>query len=109
MGRIMTRPKKLRDNRMDTEKDERVLPAPIAEVVKLQQEYLQAEDLAAVVKELLTPKRYSPPNCSMCAALRPKPELSYVSVYHTRQEDGYILRYCKCGFCNNTFKDSEKL
>jgi hypothetical protein len=54
--------------------------------------------------EPLTPKRYTPPNCSVCTALRARPADNFVSVYHTRRESGYVFRYCKCGFCGNTFK-----
>ena len=57
--------------------------------------------------ETLTPKRYTPPNCSSCIALRPKVDTSYVSVYHTKREGGFVVRYCKCGFCGNTFKAIE--
>lgn len=57
----------------------------------------------------IVPKRYSPPNCSACTALRPKPEDNYVDVHTTRREDGYIVRYCKCRYCNNSFKHSEKI
>jgi hypothetical protein len=53
-------------------------------------------------------RRYTPPNCSMCMANRP-PDTSYVFVYHTRTENGYIVRYCKCGNCPNTFKDAQKI
>lgn len=56
----------------------------------------------------LTPKRYTPPNCSSCIALRPNADTSYVSVYHTKREGGFVFRYCKCSFCGNTFKHSEK-
>jgi hypothetical protein len=78
---------------MEAEKDERV----------------EAVEVEAHHVVQLQPKRYTPPNCSMCTELRPKPDLSYVTVYHTRREDGYIFHYCKCSFCNNTFKHSEKL
>ena len=55
------------------------------------------------------PKRYSPPNCSQCTALRPTPESNYVNVYKTIHEAGCIVRYCKCGYCPNTFKDVQKV
>ena len=83
----MSKPKRLRDNRMEAEKDERV---------------------EAVEAHHVVPKRYVPPNCSICTELRPKPDLSYVTVYHTRREDGFVYRYCKCSFCNNTFKHAER-
>ena len=54
-------------------------------------------------------KKYIPPDCSVCVALRPDPEASYVYVYHTERQGANICRYCKCGFCNNTFKDVEHL
>ena len=56
----------------------------------------------------LTAKRFTPPNCSLCTELRPDPNKSYVTVYHTRREGGFVIRYCKCGFCGNTFKAPEE-
>ena len=56
-------------------------------------------------------KRYTPPNCSRCTQTRADagyaPNVSFVIVTHTFRQTGYIFRYCKCKFCNNTFKDSE--
>jgi len=53
------------------------------------------------------PRRYTPPCCSICTGLRPA-GTDYVSVYTTRNEGEYFIRYCRCGFCNNTFKDIQK-
>lgn len=101
----MTKPKKLRDSRIESEADERLIVPETPVVVET---LAEVEGETTIIAEIATPKRYVPPNCSCCTALRPKPDISYVSVYHTRREDGYILHYCKCGFCNNTFKHSEK-
>jgi len=40
--------------------------------------------------------------CSVCAALR-EPDTNFTRVYATRDS----VRYCKCTFCNNTWKDSD--
>lgn len=56
----------------------------------------------------LTAKRFVPPNCSLCTELRPDTTKSYVTVYHTKREHGFVIRYCKCGFCGNTFKAPEE-
>ena len=43
---------------------------------------------------------YVAPPCSACSAMRPEGENhSRVMSTHGR------IRYCKCGFCGNTFKD----
>lgn len=44
------------------------------------------------------------PDCSVCVDLRPKPIESYVRVYATVKGSIGVTRYCKCGFCGNTFK-----
>lgn len=54
------------------------------------------------------PKRYSPPKCSACTALR-KSDENYTEVYRTVREKEYTVRYCKCRFCRNTFKDLERV
>jgi hypothetical protein len=46
------------------------------------------------------------PDCSACTALRKGPE-SYTRVYATVRGNVGITRYCKCGFCGNTFKSVE--
>ena len=56
----------------------------------------------------LTAKRFTPPNCSACTELRPDPHKSFVFVYHTKRERGFVIRYCKCEFCGNTFKAPEE-
>lgn len=59
--------------------------------------------------EVPKPKRYSPPPCSSCTALR-EPNTNYT---HVRDKpiirDGYLVRYLKCKWCNNTWKDVQKL
>lgn len=59
-------------------------------------------------EESVKPRRYVPPNCSACTALRPVRTESYTEVYTTRREGEYTIRYCRCGFCGNTFKDAAK-
>ena len=40
--------------------------------------------------------------CSVCQALR-EPDTNFTRVYATRDR----VRYCKCTYCNNTWKDSD--
>lgn len=56
----------------------------------------------------MKPKKYQPRNCTNCTTKRPNPADNFVIVYHTTRQDGYIYRYCKCRFCNHTFKEVEK-
>lgn len=96
--------KKRRDVRYSIEAPEPVItetPEPIEPTV------LVSTETVGVV-EIPKPKRYSPKNCSGCTALRPKESDNYVSVYHTRRESEFVFHYCKCSFCNNTFKDIER-
>lgn len=58
--------------------------------------------------EAVEPRKFTPPNCSMCTALRPSPESNYVRVFTTRHETNYTVRYCKCHFCGNSFKSISK-
>jgi formate dehydrogenase maturation protein FdhE len=40
--------------------------------------------------------------CTLCSALR-DPNTNFTRVYATRDR----VRYCKCTYCNNTWKDSD--
>jgi len=40
--------------------------------------------------------------CSVCTALR-EPDTNFTRVYASRGN----IRYCRCSFCNNTWKDSD--
>jgi hypothetical protein len=40
--------------------------------------------------------------CSVCQALR-EPDTNFTRVYATRDR----VRYCRCTYCNNTWKDSD--
>lgn len=86
----MTKPKKLRDNRMEADRDERVLPVEVE-------------------AHHIVPRRYVPPQCSLCTSLRGNDTNDYTRVVSTQRETGLIVRYCKCGFCGNTFKALERL
>lgn len=90
----MTKPNRLRDKRTNEDKDERVMQ--VAEVVTVEAHHI-------------VPRRYVPPQCSMCTALRGDDKGDYTRVVSTQKETGLIVRYCKCGFCGNTFKDLERL
>ena len=57
--------------------------------------------------EELQPRRYAPPQCSVCTELRPQ-GTDYTSVYAVKRDNEYTIRYCKCAFCGNTFKDTER-
>jgi hypothetical protein len=54
--------------------------------------------------EAIEPKRYTPPDCSVCSATRPKG--SYTDVYCVRRMNGVMVRYCVCRWCGNRFKAS---
>jgi len=53
-------------------------------------------------------KKYTPPGCPMCQAVRPK-GTNYTDVYCVRKDNCYTVRYCRCRFCANTFKDATKI
>ncbi len=53
---------------------------------------------AAAAVEQPKPRGFVPRPCSQCSAIRPA-GTNYSRVYHTRAN----IRYCKCGFCNNTW------
>jgi hypothetical protein len=59
-------------------------------------------------QRLIEPRSYAPPPCSLCTELRP-PDESYSRVYATVKTEGSIVRYCRCDFCGNTYKDSRPL
>lgn len=54
------------------------------------------------------PKRtvFVPNECSACTALRPTGQF-YARVTATIRGDIGIMRYCRCGFCGNTWKQIE--
>lgn len=58
------------------------------------------------VRRVPKPKRYSPPGCGSCAAIRPDRK-NYTRVENTRRVYNRIVRYLKCGFCGHTWKTSE--
>ena len=54
--------------------------------------------------------RFEPRACSLCEAVRKRKgdEEGHVRVYTTRHVGGRIIRYCRCDYCGNTFKDVSK-
>jgi hypothetical protein len=68
----------------------------------------QKDDDAVFDQTALSRVKYSPPDCSMCAKLRPD-NTSYVFVYHTKKDGEFVYHYCKCHACKNTFKDVRKI
>jgi DNA-directed RNA polymerase subunit M/transcription elongation factor TFIIS len=55
----------------------------------------------------LHPRRYVPPECSVCIALPSNTAKQFVFVYSIRRYDELLFRYCKCEKCGNTFKHVE--
>ena len=56
------------------------------------------------------PKRYVPPACCSCINTRQAgDDRDYEHVYSVHRIDGYIVRYIKCDWCGNTYKDMEKV
>lgn len=65
----------------------------------------QRENAAQTASKPRSPQAsYVPPPCSACVSLRPKND-NYTRVYSTTSTTTAITRYCRCGFCGNTFKD----
>jgi hypothetical protein len=54
------------------------------------------------------PRQYVAPPCSACAALR-EPGSNYSRVYGTTRRPGEVSRYVKCGFCNFSWVDRERV
>lgn len=46
---------------------------------------------------------FVPAPCSSCTSLR-EDGSNYSRVYSTHRGSGAVVRYCKCDFCGNTFK-----
>ena len=55
------------------------------------------------------PRRYVPKPCSMCTALRPNKAENYTEVVRTMQESTMTIRYCRCRFCGNTWKETDSI
>ena len=90
----MTKPKKLRDSRMEAETDERVLTPESFPVVPGAK-----------------PRVYCPPPCSTCTAIRPA-NTNYTRTNGTEtrentQTELVISRACKCHYCGTTWTDKE--
>lgn len=92
-----------RDSRINTVPDARVIECEPGQFPEPEPPIEQSPEVQVDLK----PRRYSPPQCSACTALR-QPNVDYTSVYSIRRDGEYIVRYCRCGFCGNTFKDLEK-
>jgi|GEM_PF-3439606 len=84
--------------------DDRIITSEV-EPIELVETIAETPITEVVINTMPEPKprRYVPPKCSMCTALRPS-GTDYTEVYRTRYDDGYTVRHCKCGFCGNTFK-----
>jgi hypothetical protein len=66
----------------------------------------QADDKQAIsVKQ--TPRQFVPNPCSLCTDLRPK-NTNYTRVYGHAKVGGALVRYCRCDFCGNTYKQVEQ-
>ena len=51
---------------------------------------------------------FVPAPCSSCTAIRPA-NTNYSEVYSVHRQGANVVRYCRCRFCGNTFKNSESL
>lgn len=51
------------------------------------------------------PRRYVPRPCSMCTVLRPNVADNYSEVYGVKREGATIIRYCRCKFCKNDWRE----
>lgn len=51
------------------------------------------------------PRAFVPRPCGACETLRDGK--NYTRVYSVTKAAGCIIRYCRCDFCGNTFKDTE--
>lgn len=73
----------------------------------------QEQKTEMIEPALPQPKRYVPPECSACAMLRAANEETrdkhYARVVTIMRMGNLITRYCKCGFCGNTYKDLERV
>lgn len=76
-------------------------------MTKKRKQRMQMATTPAPKEHAPKPRRYSPPQCSSCTAIRPA-DKDYTSVYSVKRESEYTIRFCKCGYCGNTFKDTEK-
>jgi hypothetical protein len=63
------------------------------------------EDIRRPVEPKPMSRNFVPPeaSCSTCVSTRPK-DKNYTSVYGTIPGQLGITRYCRCGWCGNTFK-----
>lgn len=100
----MTKPK--RDHRTTMHVDQRVIePLPTVETTA---EVVGETTATTEGVTVPVPRRYMPPQCTLCTELRGNDASDYTRVVSTRREEGFVVRYLKCTFCNNTFKHSEK-
>ncbi len=74
-------------------------------MTKKQKRRMQALEQTQQVERQPEPRRYDPPPCSTCAELREGKNYSRVS--RTIQQGQKILRYSRCEFCGNSFKQIE--
>jgi len=52
----------------------------------------------------IKPKVYTPPPCTNCESRRP-PNTNYSQVFSVHRTQGKVIRYIKCSYCLNRFKD----
>jgi hypothetical protein len=71
------------------------------------QYHKQTQNAVPVKPEEPKPRRYVPPSCSACTALRPAGD-EFTKVYSIHRDSQHVTRYCRCEFCGNTFKHVEK-
>jgi len=84
-------------------------PDGVADSQPTYRELIEIVNAREAERVLPKPKRYSPPPCSACTALR-QPGTNYTHVKgNPIVRGGYVIRYLKCGFCPNTWKDVQKV
>ena len=65
----------------------------------------QTQDVSVIVtgqQPRARSRTFTAKPCTLCTALRGK-DTNYTRVYATRDR----VRYCRCEYCNNTWKDSD--
>ena len=57
------------------------------------------------------PRLFIPADCSTCVSLRVggDDDRQYTRVYVTKREGNSVIRYIRCDYCGNTFKQVESV
>ena len=82
--------------------EEPTLASLIAEEVATIRDDKEQRILTALTQPRARSRTFTAKPCTLCTALRGK-DTNFTRVYATRDR----VRYCKCTYCNNTWKDSD--